>query len=109
MFCTAGRPRYTFGHQHHSLNKTLVRGGITTDFEGWRAMAQDRGHGARTSTAWPSNPHHHLHARHAPTIDLRNQIHTNQLYSLACCCLLDEYSYSLGPYVVYWAQNRAWG
>ena len=34
-----GRPQYTFGH---SLNKTLTRAGITTDFEGWRAMAQDR-------------------------------------------------------------------
>ena len=34
----------------------LARAGITTDFEGWRAMAQDReaSCGARTSTAWPS-------------------------------------------------------
>ena len=34
-----GRPQYTFGH---SLNKTLTRAGITSDFEGLRAMAQDR-------------------------------------------------------------------
>ena len=34
-----GRPQYTFGH---SLNKTLERAGITTDFETWSQMAQDR-------------------------------------------------------------------
>ena len=35
-----GRPQYTYGH---SLNKTLERAGITTNFKEWRAMAQDRG------------------------------------------------------------------
>ena len=34
-----GRPQYTFGH---SLNKTLRRAGISTDFKKWRALAQDR-------------------------------------------------------------------
>ena len=34
-----GRPQYTFGH---SLNKTLERAGITTDFKTWSQMAQDR-------------------------------------------------------------------
>ena len=35
-----GRPQFTYGH---SLNKTLENAGITTDFEGWSEMAQDRG------------------------------------------------------------------
>ena len=34
-----GRPQFTFGH---TLNKTLARAGLPTDFEEWSAMAQDR-------------------------------------------------------------------
>ena len=34
-----GRPQFTFGH---SLNKTLTRAGITTDFKKWTELAQDR-------------------------------------------------------------------
>ena len=34
-----GRPQFTYGH---SLNKTLENAGITTDFERWSEMAQDR-------------------------------------------------------------------
>ena len=37
-----GRPQFTFGH---TLNKTLARAGLPTDFEVLSAMAQDR-------TAW---------------------------------------------------------
>ena len=34
-----GRPQFTFGH---SLNKTLKRAGISTDFKEWTELAQDR-------------------------------------------------------------------
>ena len=34
-----GRPQFTYGH---SLNKTIENAGITTDFEGWSEMSQDR-------------------------------------------------------------------
>ena len=34
-----GRPQFTFGH---SVNKTLKRAGISTDFKEWTELAQHR-------------------------------------------------------------------
>ena len=41
-----GRPQFTFGH---SLNKTLKRAGISTDFKEWTELAQDREGAGRSS------------------------------------------------------------
>ena len=75
-----GRPQFTFGH---TLNKTLARAGLPTDFEEWSAMAQDR-------AAWRARIYSLAEYPTPPSCAWRCTMisypHTNFLYHL--CMLL---------------------